>query len=283
MDKELVLQENYTLDEQKINTLIGAGIIPRGTPPAQITIFARIAAEKGLSPFSKQIYLVGYANNYSVITGIDGFRALAGRSRLHAGTDAAKYNVMADGSYSTAHELTMKNQKAPTTCLVTVYKIVGGQKVPFQHEAVFSEFSTSKQKWLTMPYQMIAKVAEAFALRKAFPEEISGILSEEEIGAFANENVPIVSESQIKRNEAESSPVVHSIEVIENSANWVADYAFKISKAQTESELIAIFRDAEQQTAKKAGSNYSIIDSDFQEIIRICTERKGEILRNSEQ
>jgi hypothetical protein len=70
-----------------------------------------------------------------------------------------------------------------------VYRLIGGQRCPFSHEAVFSEFNTGQQKWQTMPFQMIAKVAEAFALRKAFPTKLGGLHIEEESGAFEDAQV----------------------------------------------------------------------------------------------
>ena len=170
----------FTADQQK--TLTEAGIIPQGTPVAQIKLFAAICGEKGLSPFNKQIYLVGYAGKYSVITGIDGFRALASRSGLHAGTDDCKFDLQPDGAFKTIASYQPGDR--PETATVTVYKVVAGIRVPFTHTVKFKEFSTGKNKWAEMPFQMISKVAESFALRKAFPELMAGLRIEEEQAAI---------------------------------------------------------------------------------------------------
>ena len=174
--------QNYNLTDEDIKTLIQAGIVPDGTPRSQIAVFAKICKEKGLSPFSKEIYLVGYNGKYSCITGIDGFRKIAAESGQHAGTENILFDLKADGTFKTAMDIPSNGTPITATC--TVYRIVNGVRVPFTHTAVFKEFSTGLQKWKTMPFQMIGKVAEAFALRKGFADRLSGIFVEEEKGAI---------------------------------------------------------------------------------------------------
>jgi len=183
-------KEFSDLTDKDIHTLVQAGVIPSGTPPAQIAVFARVCSTKRLSPFLKQIYLTGYKEHstgnmkYSIVTGIDGYRIISARCGNHAGTDDVKYDIQSDGSFKTAAQLIADKRDGPITATVTVWKMVMGVRVPFTHTAVFKEFSTGKQKWGTMQYQMIAKVAEAFCLRKGWPEEMEGVSIEEEIGAI---------------------------------------------------------------------------------------------------
>lgn len=186
-NKKILVAETNTatgqLTRANINTLVGAGVIPKGTPVDQIKIFAATCQELGLSPFSKEIYLVGYAGKYSVITGINGLRKIACKDGTHAGTTEAKFDLQPDGQFLTAAQL-VKAKRKPHTATVTVKKIVQGIVCDFTHTAVFSEFNTGKQKWASMPFQMIAKCAEAHALRKAF--NISGVSIQEELGAIEN-------------------------------------------------------------------------------------------------
>jgi phage recombination protein Bet len=176
------------LSGDQIATLTQAGIIPAGTPPAQVSVFAETCRQHSLSPFKKEIYLVGYGGKYSVIIGIDGLRVKAARTGQLAGCDAPRFNESADGSYMTAADL---KGAMPATCTVTVYRIVSGHRVPFTATVTFNEFCPIKPtgKWQTMPLQMIAKVAEAFALRKGFADEVSGLGIEEEQAAYADTQI----------------------------------------------------------------------------------------------
>jgi phage recombination protein Bet len=178
------LQKTSALTDSDIKTLEQAGIIPSGTPAAQISVFAATCKERGLSPFTKEVYLVGYGGKYSIITGINGFRKIASESREHAGTDDVIFNLKPDGTYKTAADLKSAAEK-PTTATCTVYRIVSGVRCPFTHTAVFSEFASARNpKWNEMPFQMIGKVAEAFALRKGFSDRLTGLNVEEETAAL---------------------------------------------------------------------------------------------------
>jgi hypothetical protein len=148
------LQKTSALTDSDIKTLEQAGIIPSGTPAAQISVFAATCKERGLSPFTKEVYLVGYGGKYSIITGINGFRKIASESREHAGTDDVIFNLKPDGTYKTAADLKSAAEK-PTTATCTVYRIVSGVRCPFTHTAVFSEFASARNpKWNEMPFQM---------------------------------------------------------------------------------------------------------------------------------
>lgn len=182
------------LNVESITALVKAGIVPAETPKSQIQIFAQVCQEKGISPFSKEVYLLAYAGKYSIITGIDGFRKIAARTGQLCGCDDSKFDLKADGTFKTVADF--KGSEMPNTCTITVYRFMSGIRCPFTHTAKFSEFSSGKQKWVTMPFQMISKVAEAFALRKAFGDATSGISIEEEAVAIsdtqAQRNVPII-------------------------------------------------------------------------------------------
>jgi hypothetical protein len=63
-----------------------------------------------------------------------------------------------------------------------VYKLVGGLRCAFSSSARWKEYcQEASPMWKKMPFLMLAKCAEALALRKAFPAELSGVYTHEEM------------------------------------------------------------------------------------------------------
>lgn len=182
-------KQNYSLSEEEIKILVQAQIIPANTPPAIIKVFADVCKMHGLSPAKKEVFLLPYnvkvnvngrdewQVRYATIVGRDGLRIKAQRTGQLAGIDQPVY----DDNKTIAM---FKPGELPLSCTVTVYRLVSGQRCAFTSSVRFSEFSSGKQKWNSMPFHMIAKVAECHALKMAFGEETSGLHVEEEMAAF---------------------------------------------------------------------------------------------------
>lgn len=219
-----------------------AGIIPANTPKPQIAIFAQVCKERGLSAFSKEIHLVGYGGKYSIIVGINGFRKIAAESGQLAGIDDAIFNLQKDGSFSTAAELKAAG-KTPIAATVTVWRIVAGTRVPFTHTAVYGEFAQSGGKWQTMPFQMIGKVAEAFALRKGFSDRLAGLSMPEEEAAYTGVTIEAVKRSPEQKLPPEMQETVlkvkEAVELIDDLPNLKAYYDQIISDFGAEPSLMA--------------------------------------------
>lgn len=160
--------------------------IMKGATPDEISFFGEVCKRTGLDPFRKQIHAVKRWDSkerrevWSYQTGIDGLRAIAHRSKKCAGIDDAVF-IPADES-----------AEFPVKASVTVWKIVNGERVPFTASARWTEYvQTTKEgkvtsMWLKLPYSQLAKCAEALALRKAFPECLGGLHSDEEMGQVDN-------------------------------------------------------------------------------------------------
>jgi len=175
------------LSDAEIAELAAAGIIPEKCPPAQIAIFAGVCASVGLDPRLKEIELIPLGGGkYGPYVRKDGLRKIAARTGEFAGIDPIKFDLLPDGSHKTAVQYA-KGQM-PATATATVYRIVKGNRCPFTVTVVMAEFYKPRKyenqgpsNWELMPFQMISKVAEAHALRMAFPEVSNGILTEGEI------------------------------------------------------------------------------------------------------
>lgn len=140
----------------------------------EFKLFLHVARRAGLDPFARQIHAVrrwnDKAGRYDMIiqTGIDGFRLTAERTGKYAGSDDPVFD----------------DEKKPTRATVTVYKMVDGVRCPFSATARWEEYFPGDKQgfmWRKMPCVMLGKCAEAQALRKAFPMELSAVYSEEEL------------------------------------------------------------------------------------------------------
>jgi phage recombination protein Bet len=150
-------------------------------PDEDLLLFLYVAKRTGLDPLTKQIYSVYRWNSrqgketMTIQASIDGMRLVAQRTKGYAGQDDVIFDPIDE------------NLKQPRKASVTVYKQMGGQRVSFTASARWAEYAgTDKngmptQFWAKMPYLMLGKCAEALALRKAFPNELSGVYAAEEI------------------------------------------------------------------------------------------------------
>ena len=80
-----------------------------------------------------------------------------------------------------------KGIEAPEWCRVTVYRFINNERCAFSHTEYFSEAcATTKEgkpnsMWSKRPRGQLAKCAEAGALRKAFPDELGGVITADEV------------------------------------------------------------------------------------------------------
>jgi len=149
----------------------------KGFSDGEVAYCAKIATMLNLSPFLNQIHFVrrmgkdGTAS-ISAQVGIDGFRLAAQRAGGYAGQDEPAFTYHVDDA----------KQAEPEKATVVVYKIVQGLRCAFTGSARWSEYYPGKNHiWDKMQHTMLAKCAEALALRKAFPAELSGVYANEEM------------------------------------------------------------------------------------------------------
>ena len=147
-------------------------------------LFLYVAKRTGLDPLTKQIYAIFRWDSrqgkekMTIQASIDGMRLVAQRTKGYAGQD----DVIFDD----------ETKKQPGKATVTVYKLMGRNRVSFTASARWSEYCQTTSTgmpmvmWAKMPYLMLGKCAEALALRKAFPNELSGIYAPEEMAQETN-------------------------------------------------------------------------------------------------
>lgn len=173
------LQNNFTQDKIQ---LIKATVAKDATD-LELQFFVEQCKRTGLDPITRQIYFIKNPKDgkVQIQTSIDGFRLVAERSGHYEGQTQPQW-CGTDGVWKDV----WLAKTPPAACKVGVYK--KGFREALTAVAIFDEYCQRKNDgslsfmWQKMPGLMIAKVAESLALRKAFPNDLSGLYTQEEMG-----------------------------------------------------------------------------------------------------
>lgn len=146
-----------------------------------LAVFMHVAQRTGLDPFAKQIYMIERQGKQTIQTGIDGFRLVARRAVDRTGETLAIGGSEWCGSDGVWTDVWLTDDP-PAAARVVVYR--NGEKFP--GTALWREYRQTKRdgslmaQWATRSAGMLAKCAEALALRKAFPMDLAGIYTSDE-------------------------------------------------------------------------------------------------------
>lgn len=160
--------------------------VAQGATDLELQFFVEQCKRTGLDPITRQIYFIKNNGRVQIQTSIDGFRLVAERSGLYEGQTAPMW-CGEDGKWVDVWVKTTP----PAACKVGVYK--KGFREALVAVAVFDEYAQRKadgslaSMWKKMPGLMISKVAESLALRKSFPNDLSGLYTQEEMGQATSE------------------------------------------------------------------------------------------------
>ncbi len=138
-----------------------------------LELFLYTCKRTGLDPLARQIYAIQRGGKMTIQTGIDGYRVIADRTGKLAGISDYLFDS--------------EDKQFPAKATVTVRKLMdGGILGDFTATARWGEYQAGGPMWKKMPYLMLGKCAEALALRKAFPADLSGVYTTEEMAQADN-------------------------------------------------------------------------------------------------
>lgn len=193
--------------------LISPGL--QQAPRAQLAVFFHYCVRSGLDPFARQIYMIGRKNrgedrednpvNWTIQTGIDGFRTIAHRAAERTGERISYEDTVYYDAEGKAHDVWLA-PGPPVAVKVTVLR--GASRFPFiaRWDEFAPEYWDAKQgkyvvakMWRQMGSHMLRKCAEAGSLRMAAPQDLSGVYVHEEMAQADAEVVAGEAEEATQR------------------------------------------------------------------------------------
>ena len=191
--------------------LIRSQIAPEATPE-ELKLFLYQAQLTGLNPLTRQLYCIhrnvkqgaNWVKKMTIQTSIDGFRVIAERSGTYGGQSEPIFTEK-DGTL--------------VSCKVSVFRF--HNEVRYEASvgvAYWDEYAPKNNEgkvtgmWGKMPHTMLSKVAEALALRKAYPQDLSGLYTGDEMNQSDVQNPAYIKKHEIAEDLELAIDLVVSLE-----------------------------------------------------------------------
>jgi phage recombination protein Bet len=178
------MTSSITLWTPEQTQLISTTIAP-GCSNDELRLFAYACQRTGLDPFSRQIYAIKRGGKLTIQVSIDGLRSIAERTGQLDGS--MSYWCGDDGVWTDV----WLSSKPPAAAKTVIHR--KGCAHSFSATARFADFNAGQGLWSKMPSVMIAKCSEAQALRRAFPADLSGVYSTDEMQQAEVEPVTVIA------------------------------------------------------------------------------------------
>lgn len=202
-----------------------------GASEGEARALIAIAEHMRLDPFKRQIHFVQRWNKdagkmiWAFQTSIDGFRSMAEDTGEFIGSDEPEFTFEETVNPETGEP----TGKRELVARVRVYRKDFDK--PFVGVARYTEFvQTTKEgrpnsMWARAPRNMLAKCAEAQAFRKAFPQDLAGVYSDDEVRDERDVSPPSVVRGDVRPLQSLPAAPVDA-EVVEKppAKQWPAEF-----------------------------------------------------------
>lgn len=178
VSRERMLDEATDMSQHRVLPTVNKELVRRtvfeGATDDELDLYLHDCAHQGVHPLDRLIHpqirkdqKTG-KRRYAAVTSIDLMRSRAEDTGTYAGNDDPVFQGTPQSPWFEA--------------TVTVWKIVASIRCPFNATARWAEYKPPEDfMWKRMPHVMLGKVAEALALRKAFPRQLGGLYAREEM------------------------------------------------------------------------------------------------------
>ena len=241
-------------NDQEKAIVEAAGLVTKGrngqqelAPRATVEAFLQHCRRTQLDPIARQIYAICRKGRWGIQISIDGARLIAERSGKYAGQTPVEWT--GDGQTWTQVWL---DRQPPAAARVGVHR--SDFREPLYAVANFQAYAAGGPMWDKMPALMIGKCAEMLALRKAFPQDLSGLYSTEEMDQAgepqqAAQVQPAPQPEQQPASAVPDEDGVIDAEVVGEAEDTTALWIDAVNAAESRAQLMAVFEDAKAKGA----------------------------------
>lgn len=238
--------------------------ICKGADENEFKLFLYQAQKTGLNPLARQIFAVKRWDGklkreaMAIQVSIDGFRLIAERSGHYAG-QVGPYWCGEDGEW---HDVWLSS-KPPVAARVGALR--NDFKEPCWGVARFDAYAQRTKEggltsmWAKMGDVMVAKCAEALALRKAFPQELSGLYTSDEM-----------EQAQAADNEVKSVEKAAPPKGTAGLTEWAKKYAQDIGMVETDEQLEVLVK----ENARDLGTLASALPTWHKRIVELLDQKR---------
>ena len=151
---------------------------------SELELFVHVCKRTGLDPFARQIHAVKRWQDgrevMTIQTGIDGYRLIADRTGKYSPGREPSFGYDAEGRLISATAYVKKQTADGTWHEVSA-------TAHYDEYVGLKKDGSANMMWRTKPHIMLSKCAEALTLRRAFPAELSGVYTKEEMDQADND------------------------------------------------------------------------------------------------
>ena len=142
--------------------------ICKGATDSELQFFLQVCKRTGLDPFSRQIYSIPRGGQRTIQVGIDGLCLIADRTGKYMPGKESVFGYTSTGAIYSCTAYIKKQARDGSWHEVSAI-------------AFWDEYNAGQGLWKKMPRRMLEKCSLALCLRKAFPSDLSGLYTHEEM------------------------------------------------------------------------------------------------------